>query len=72
MEISGPLVSEAMSLAQTYTLRGYDAVQLAAVLELYHQRLSNGLPTPTLISADAALNMAAIAEGLAVDDPNNH
>jgi hypothetical protein len=72
VEISGPLVSEAMSLAQTYTLRGYDAVQLAAVLELYHQRLSNGLPTPTLISADAALNMAAIAEGLAVDDPNNH
>lgn len=72
VEISESLISEAMSLAQTYALRGYDAVQLAAALELYHHRLSNGLPTPTLISADAALNTAAIAEGLAVDDPNAH
>jgi predicted nucleic acid-binding protein len=72
VEISELLVSRAMSLAQTHALRGYDAVQLAAALELYQQRLSEGLPAPTLISADAALNTAAMAEGLAVDDPNAH
>jgi len=31
-----------------------------------------GLAVLTLISADAALNTAATAEGLAVDDPNNY
>jgi 23S rRNA (adenine2503-C2)-methyltransferase len=43
------------------------AVQLAAALETRSQ-----LPSVTLLSADAGLNAAAQAEGLAVDDPNNH
>jgi hypothetical protein len=47
-------------------------VQLAAAVEAQAYNLSVGLPVLTLISADAALNTAATAEGLAVDDPNNH
>jgi hypothetical protein len=61
-----------MALAEQYALRGYDAVQLAAAVETQAYNLSVGLPVLTLISADAALNTAATAEGLAVDDPNNH
>ena len=72
VEVNEALVSEAMSLAETHALRAYDAVQLAAALELYRQRTSHGASAPTLISADAALNAAATAEGLIVDDPNIH
>ncbi|MGO9469479.1 MAG: hypothetical protein ACLQIB_44780 [Isosphaeraceae bacterium] len=48
-------------------MRGYDAVQLAAALQVHSQ-----IPSLTLLSADADLNAAAVAEGLSVDDPNNH
>ena len=49
-----------------------DAVQLAAALEINTQRIQAGLPPVTLLSADAELNAAALAEGLAVDNPNDH
>ena len=67
VEVSAPLVGYAASLARSHALRGYDAVQLAAALEI-HSRA----PSLTLLSADAELNAAATAEGLAVDDPNLH
>ncbi len=66
------LISQAMDLAEKYALRGYDAVQLAAALEVHNERLAFGLSTPTLISSDLALNDAATAEGLTIDDPNLH
>jgi predicted nucleic acid-binding protein len=72
VEIDQKLTKQAMLLAETNALRGYDAVQLAAALEVYNERRSAGLPTPALISADVALNMAAMAQGLTVDDPNTH
>ncbi|HEV7858924.1 MAG TPA: type II toxin-antitoxin system VapC family toxin [Pyrinomonadaceae bacterium] len=72
VEINQTLTIHAMSLAETNALRGYDAVQLAAALEVCNERRSVGLPTPALISADAALNAAAIAEGLTIDNPNDH
>jgi len=72
VEISAPLILRATTLAETYALRGYDAVQLAAALTIHHERVSAGLPTLTLISADNDLNTAATAESLAVDNPNNH
>ena len=61
-----------MALAEKHALRGYDAVQLAAALEVQSQRIEDELPPPELISADTALNDAALLEGLKVDDPNNH
>jgi len=42
-------------------------VQLAAALDIYQLD-----PSLTLVSADADLNAAATAEGLAVEDPNTH
>ena len=61
-----------MRLAENYALRGYDAVQLAAALALNNYWLSLRMPGLTLLSADGALNTAAVAEGLAIDDPNTH
>ncbi len=72
VEITPVLLSRAMSLAIKHALRGYDAVQLAAVLEASDERTANDLSPLTLISADTELNTAAQAEGLAVDNPNDH
>lgn len=72
VEINEALVKHAMTLAETHALCGYDAVQLAAALEIYDERLSLGLSLPQFISADAALNAAAVLEGLMVDEPNLH
>lgn len=72
VEISESLISEAVNLAKKYALRGYDAVQLAAVLETENQRIASGLPSVVLLSSDSDLNTAAVGEGLTVDDPNNH
>jgi uncharacterized protein len=59
-------------LVEIHALRGYDAVQLAAALEINSNRIASGFSAVTLISADAALNAAVVKEGLAVDDPNSH
>jgi predicted nucleic acid-binding protein len=72
IEITESLVDRAMSLAERYSLRGYDAVQLAAASELHAILAANGLPPLTFVAADTALNAAAVAEGLAADDPNAH
>jgi len=66
------LTSRAASIVQAHGLRAYDAVQLAAALEINADRIAVGLSAVTLISADVGLNAAAVAEGLAVDDPNAH
>ena len=67
VEVSASLVAHAATLARFHALRGYDAVQLATALEIQSQG-----PTLTLLSADADLNAAAVAEGLLVEDPNLH
>ena len=72
VEITPVLLSVAMSLATRHALRGYDAVQLAAALEANDERIANGLPSLTLVSADTELNTAAQAEGLNIENPNNY
>jgi uncharacterized protein len=68
LEITSSLLTDAMRLANTHTLRAYDAVQLAAALEL--NRIGRG--GIVFVASDSRLNDAAIAEGLAVEDPNSH
>jgi uncharacterized protein len=51
---------------------GYDALQLAAGVEVDVRYLASGLPAVIFISADTELNVAAMAEGLTIDDPNTH
>jgi hypothetical protein len=72
VEVTEALVDRAMALAEKHGLRGYDAVQLAAALELQTLRALLSLSSVTFISADDTLNSAAIAEGLIVDNPNSH
>lgn len=72
VDVTASLVENAAALAEKHVLRGYDAVQLAAALQINSDRLAAGAPPVTLVSADATLNAAALAEGLAVDNPNNH
>ncbi len=72
VEITPALLTSAMNLAETHGLRAYDAVQLAAVTELNASRIASGLGPITLVSADRDLNSAALASGLAVEDPNLH
>jgi predicted nucleic acid-binding protein len=76
IEVTSVLVSRAEALAEKHALRGYDAVQLAAAVQVYLAYVAVGQatnqPLPILISADIDLNMAAQAEGRTVDDPNTH
>jgi len=72
LEITPVLLHVATLLAETQGLRAYDAVQLAVALELHNQRVSAGQSAVTLVSADQELNTPATAEGLIVQDPNQH
>jgi len=72
LDITALLVANAMGLVESHGLRGYDSVQLAAALALRDLCTASGLPAPVFIAADAELNSAAVAEGLTVDNPNNH
>ena len=71
-DIAPALIAEAVNIAIKHGLRGYDAVQIAAALQVRAERLALGASAPALISADTELNAAALAEGLAVKNPNNH
>jgi predicted nucleic acid-binding protein len=71
VEMTSALLSDAMRLAETRAVRGYDAVQLASALRVNTECVALGLSS-TLVSADGDLNAAAMAEGLTVDDPNTH
>jgi uncharacterized protein len=72
IDITPRLLAAAMQLADTHSLRAYDAVQLAAALELNARWLTSGLGSVALVSADKDLNAAAVAQSLTVDDPNTH
>lgn len=65
--IEEPILGRAVALTQNHSLRGYDAVQLAAALIV-----ADSLPGLILLSADNAMNTAASAEGLATENPNDH
>jgi hypothetical protein len=72
IEVTEPLIDRAVTLAEKHALRGYDAVQLAAAVELHILLTTSGLPPLTFVVADAALLVSATAEGLTAADPNNH
>lgn len=72
VELGEALTLEAVQLARKYALRGYDAVQLAAAIEVQKELSRAGFPPLTFLSADNDLNAAAVAEGLIVENPNDH
>jgi hypothetical protein len=72
LDATAVVVSRAETLAETYGLRAYDAIHLAAALNLNDQRIASALPPLNLVSSDTELNAAAATEGLTVEDPNSH
>ena len=72
VEVAAALIGSAMSLADTHSLRGYDAVQLAAAIQTQQRRNARGAPALIFITADDDLLDAGAAEGLVTDNPNVH
>lgn len=72
VEITASLLETAAGLADTRSLRAYDAVQLAAAMEAHSQRTTIGFADLVLVSADLDLNTAASTCGLPTEDPNRH
>ena len=62
----------ACDLIERHPLRGYDATHLATALNAHRRLVTRGRPGLIFLSADDRLNDAAAAEGLAVDNPNDH
>lgn len=71
-EVTPDVLERAMSLAVTYSLRAYDAVQLAGLEEIQIERYTDGLAPITFASSDLDLNAAATALGIAIEDPNQY
>ena len=72
VNITPDLITSAMKLADKHSLRGYDAVQLSAALEVEADISAVGALSLIFVSADNKLNLAAQAEGLIVENPNNY
>jgi hypothetical protein len=83
IEVTGAVVAHAMALIESHPLKGYDAVQLATALAVRGHLAALGATLPpssatsrsfmlTFVTADDALDRAAIAEGLIVENPRLH
>ncbi len=72
VRVSAPVIDQAMQLTRRHRLRGYDAVHLACALAVNRILRDQDLPPLIFIAADHDLLIAAQAEGLAVDNPNDH
>lgn len=70
IEITENIITSGMKLAETYGLRGYDAVQLAAGCAVNALCIANSLPPIVFVSADNDLNLAASSKDLIVENPN--
>lgn len=72
MPPTAAIVDLACTLLERHSLRAYDAVHLATALSAQQFLTQRDLPDLTFLCADNRLNNAATAEGLAVDNPNDH
>ena len=72
LAISQAVLDLATELATLYPLRAYDAIHLAAALDWKNDLTQAGLPAPIFVGADDNLLVAARAEGLVVENPNEH
>lgn len=70
--ITNALLTSAGNLCHQYKLRAYDAVQLAGVIRLRDKALANHAPSPIFVCSDNTLVDIALAERLAVENPNNY
>jgi len=66
------VIGTAVNFTQRHPLRGYDAVHLSTALMLNKALIDEALEPLTFVSADDVLCQAAEAEGLMVENPNEH
>ncbi len=66
------IAGRAKDLLERYSLRAYDAVQLASALEGNAMLIAGGLSPLVFVCADHRLLAVAAAEGLSTDNPNNY
>ena len=69
LDTSKGILDSGIALARQHGLRGYDAVHLAAAIDINALHTGGGVDPVVLVSADDELNAAAEAEGLAVLNP---
>jgi predicted nucleic acid-binding protein len=74
VDVTGQILDAAVGNARQYSLRAYDAVQLASAVAVRTALVSTqgNAVEFILVSADNDLNDAARLEALEVDDPNVH
>ena len=72
LQLSPAVLSLAEKLLLNYTLRAYDAVQLASAIESNRRLISTGDPPLVFVSADQRLLLIAQQEGFQTDDPLQH
>jgi predicted nucleic acid-binding protein len=72
VELDGPLTERAGELVMRHPLRAYDAVQLAAAMQVYEDLARAQGLVLVFLSADDRLLSAAQTEGLSTDNPNHH
>ncbi len=70
--VSAEIVTRAAYLTQKHPLRGYDALHLACALKFNQQLRDNGSASLVFLCADNTLLQAAVAEGLTIENPNQH
>lgn len=72
VEAAHNIITVARRLVESYALRGYDAVQLAAAIECNRERIFLGPSPITFVTSDNELLDATKREGLTVEKPNNY
>lgn len=66
------VVDRAVELTQAHSLRGYDAVQLATALTAGAILQAENMPAPIFVASDKDLLIAAKAETLRGENPQDH
>jgi len=70
--ITDEVIIWAVELTKGHPLRAYDAIQLAMAMVTNRALIDRGMLGLAFVSADTALLEAAEAEGLAIENPNEH
>jgi predicted nucleic acid-binding protein len=72
MPFDESITNLACELLERHPLRAYDAIHLGTALVINRLLMTHTMPALTFLCADERLLNAAMAEGLAVDNPNHH
>lgn len=70
--VNNAILHSAGDMLERHPLRAYDAIHLATALTVNRRLLTFGAVGLVFLSADDRLLQAAVAEGVAVDNPNEH